>query len=278
MSSKNIPLKYIRVDDHNSLEIVEIQFEDILGVNKTDVNRIKWKSGTCPSMFNHSANPPHVDMVPELDDAEILEFEVKLTVVPTFAGKGTEVIMRQNTQFTLAERMAYRHRDLIDSRPLTTNKLREAVCNADYQIPFVLHGLWKTIGTGIKLDVNNTADVYVISDFAYLWMILQHVSENTPNTRMGKVERLVRTWIVSYLESGTMRYREKDQNIEHLKITLYPTDYLECLKVDYEKLRLNMADVLNIVPEDSIKKMSPERRRDASIFIDYLTRLETKNS
>ena len=61
MSSKNIPLKYIRVDDHNSLEIVEIQFEDILGVNKTDVNRIKWKSGTCPSMFNHSANPPHVD-------------------------------------------------------------------------------------------------------------------------------------------------------------------------------------------------------------------------
>ncbi|MCY4490678.1 MAG: HindVP family restriction endonuclease [Thaumarchaeota archaeon] len=186
MSSKNIPLKYIRVDDHNSLEIVEIQFEDILGVNKTDLNRIKWKSGTCPSMFNHSANPPHVDMVPELDDAEILEFEVKLTVVPTFAGKGTEVIVRQNTQFTLAERMAYRHRDLIDSRPLTTNKLREAVCNADYQIPFVLHGLWKTIGTGIKLDVNNTADVYVISDFAYLWMILQHVSENTPNTRHGQ--------------------------------------------------------------------------------------------
>ncbi|MCY4490679.1 MAG: hypothetical protein OXC46_04340 [Thaumarchaeota archaeon] len=53
---------------------------------------------------------------------------------------------------------------------------------------------------------------------------------------------------------------------------------MECLKVDYEKLRLNMADVLNIVPEDSIKKMSPERRLDASIFIDYLTRLESKNS
>ena len=272
MSSRNIPLKYVRVKDSGSLEIADIAFEDAIGISRDDMERVKWQSETHPKAFSHSANPPPVDLVPELDGTEKTELEVKLTVVPTFAGKSTEMIVRQNTQFTLAERMAYRHRDLIDSRPLTTDKLRQAVSHADCQIPFMLHGIWKTVGTELKLDEDNTADVYVISDFAYLWMILQNVSERTGNTRMGKVERLVRTWIASYLESGTMRYKERGQNIEHLKITLYPTDYLEGLKADYGKPRLNMDDVMNIVPVESIRKMSPERRLDASIFLHYLMR------
>ena len=37
--------------------------------------------------------------------------------------------------------------------------------HTDCQIPFMLHGLWKTIGTELKLDETDTADVYVISDF-----------------------------------------------------------------------------------------------------------------
>ena len=271
MSSRNTPLKYIRVKN-DSLDVADIMFEDAIGVNRGDMGRVKWKSEAHPKAYDHSANPPHVDLVPEIDGTEKTEMEVKLTVVPTFAGKGTEMIVRQNTQFTLAERMAYRHRELIDSRPLTTDKLRQAVRHADCQIPFMLHGLWKTVGTELKLDEANTADVYVISDFAYLWMILQNVSEGTGNTRMGKVERMVRTWIGSYLESGTMRYRERGQNIEHLKITLYPTDYMEELKGCYENLRLKIDDVLKIVPVESIKKMSPERRLDASILLHYLMR------
>lgn len=55
-----------------------------------------------------------------------------------------------------------------------------------------------------------------------------------------------------------MQYLEKGQNIEYLKITLYPTDYLNELKDGYEDLRLKMDDVLRIVPAESIKKMSPE--------------------
>lgn len=273
MSNQNMPLKYICVRN-NALEITDIMFEDAIGVKRDDIGRVRWKSEAHPKMFDHSANPPSVDLVPELDGVEKTEMEVKLTVVPTFAGrKVTEMIVRQNTQFTLAERLAYRHRDLIDSRPLTTDKLRQVVQHTDCQLPFMLHGLWKTVGTELKLDETNTADVYVISDFAYLWMILQNVKgESTGNTRMGKVERLVRTWIGSYLESGTMRYREKGQNIEHLKITLYPIDYLKDLKNGYENLRLKMDDVLRIVPVESIKKMSPERRLDASIFLHYLMR------
>ena len=272
LSSKGRPVKYLRVRG-GELDIDEILFERAIGVDSADLPRVEWNSEIHPDLFAKSPNAPPMDMVPTLDKEQKLEFEVKLTVVPTFnRKKTTELIVRQNTEFSLAERMAYRHRDLVNVRPITNDTLRGVIRSEDRQLPFILHGLWKTKGTSMVLDETNVTDVYFISDFAYLKMLLDKYDRKPHEaSRIGKVVRLIRSWIGCYLESGSMRYKEDRANVEHLKVTIYPTEHQKDLQRSYENLRLPMKDLWNIVPDYSIRKMSPERRLDAAIFVNWMT-------
>ena len=75
----------------------------------------------------------------------------------------------QNTQFTFAERLAYCHTDVVRDVSVNNNTLRRAIQNSESgQAPFILHGVWQTIGNTHRLNEKNTADIYMISDFAYL--------------------------------------------------------------------------------------------------------------
>lgn len=273
LSSKNRPVQYLLVRN-NQLVSEEIMFENAIGVSRDDLRDISWDREIHPKKFKSSEHAPPVDMVPTLDGKQKLELEVKLTVVPTFANnKVTEMIVRQNTQFTFAERMVYYHKNAIDNVPVSTDTLRRAVRNSsESQKPFILHGLWQTVGTTGTLNEVNTADVFLISDYAYLWMILNSplIRNRTP-TRIGRVENRIRTWIENYLETGVMRYKESSgQSVDHLKIALYPSDHLEELKGRYKRLRLGLKDLTTIIPKASIKKISPERRLDASILYTIL--------
>lgn len=271
LSSKGRPVKYLRLRD-GDLDIDEILFERAIGVDSNDLQHIEWNREIHPDIFTSSPNAPPMDMVPTLNKEQKLEFEIKLTVVPTFyKRKTTELIVRQNTEFSLAERIAYRHGDLVNVRPITNDTLRSAIRNEDRQLPFILHGLWKTKGTSMVLDETNVTDVYFISDFAYLKMLLDKYDRNPREaSRIGKVMRLIRSWISCYLESGSMRYKEDRANVEHLKVTIYPTEHQKDLQRSYENLRLSMKDLWNIVPDESIRRMSPERRLDAAMFINWM--------
>jgi len=270
LSSKGRPVKYLHVRNGN-LDTTEILFEKAIGTDSASLKNISWDSETHPDLFANSANPPQMDMVPTLDKKQMLEFEVKLTVVPTHnRSKMTELIVRQNTQFSFAERLAYRHRDLVDVRPFTTDTLRNILGHEDRQLPFILHGLWKTVGSSMILDANKTVDVFFISDFAYLKILLDKFDRGSKSTRVAKVIRWIRSWIENYIENGTMRYKERGANVEHLKVTIYPTEHLSQLERDYDDLRLPIKDVWNIVPENSVRKMSPERRLDAALFSNFL--------
>ncbi len=267
LSSKDRPIKYLRINN-GELDVTEIMFERAIGVDSDRLKDVHWNSETHPKLFDKSAEPPQMDMVPTLGGREMLEFEVKLTVVPTFnAQKITEMIVRQNTQFSLAERLAYRHRNLVDVRPVDEGTLRNMLRHEECQLPFILHGLWRTVGTNMVLHEFNATDVLFISDFAYVKILLDKLGNNpSSSSRVAKVVRLIRSWIANYVENGTMRYKEKKANVEHLKVTIYPTDHLGELKHHYRELRLPLKDVWNIVPEESIRKMSPERRLDAALF------------
>lgn len=247
-------------------------FEKAIGVDRDRLKDVYWNSGVHPKLFDRSAEPPHMDMVPKLDGSESLEFEVKLTVVPTHnRQKVTEMVVRQNTQFSLAERLAYRPRNLVDVRPVSNDTLRNMLKNEECQLPFILHGLWKTVGYSVMIDNDNAADIFFISDFAYVKILLDKLDNSMhSSSRVAKVMRLIRSWVTNYVENGTMRYKEKGANVEHLKVTVYPTDHLSKLKHHYKALRLPIKDMWNIVPEESIKKMSPERRLDAALFSNSL--------
>ena len=271
LSSKGRPVKYLHVRDGN-LDTTEILFEKAIGTDSSQLKNISWDSEVHPRSFTGGANAPQMDMVPSLDKKQLLEFEVKLTVIPTHnRRKTTELIVRQNTQFSLAERLAHRHSDLIDVRPIDVDVLRRMIGHEDRQLPFMLHGLWKTKGASMVLDESNAVDVFFISDFAYVWILLDKLDRSPgTSTRIAKVMRLIRTWLGNYVENGTMRYKERGANVEHLKVTIYPTEHLPRLAEDYNNLRLSVKDVWGIVPKDSVRRMSPERRLDAALFSNFL--------
>ena len=268
LTDQNKPIHYISTRD-GQFVLEHIRFEDALRLKKNRLREVTWQKDVRPDRFGHSSNGPPVDIVPVLDGKHGLELEIKLTVVPTFnRPKVTEMIIRQNTQFTFAERLAYCHRDLMDTVPVSPETLWRAVRNSgDAQLPFILHGIWQTVNDTHVLNKTNTADVYMISDFAYLQMLLRMPQgKNGTPTRAGRVVNRIRTWITDYFESGTMAYKSSPrQSVDHLKVAVYPSDHLTDLKTGYYDMRLNIDDMRSIIPQQSLREISPERRLDASL-------------
>ncbi|MAF44052.1 MAG: hypothetical protein CMI54_07820 [Parcubacteria group bacterium] len=74
-------------------------------------------------------------------------------------------------------------------------------------------------------------------------------------------------WLNEYSQHNKLTYLKQDQGSrDHLKITLYPYDFCGELKNIYLSPRLNFRDLLQIIPKKSIRKLSPERRLDASVL------------
>ena len=100
---KKIPVLCVRSGE---LKLEYENFPKLIGVEKQDINNIIWRSESRNPTYNKSIRAPGVDMGAVLKDDFRLEFEVKLTVVPTHAeNKLTEMNVRQNTQFNFAERI-----------------------------------------------------------------------------------------------------------------------------------------------------------------------------
>jgi len=272
MTHKNVPNYYLR-RDNSGLTIDKKKFDKLLEVKPEDLSKVKWNSEEKSRRFTKSIGSPGIDMVPTLNGNELTEFEVKLTVVPTHARKKvTEMIIRQNTQFNLAERICYYYFSLLKN-DMDFNKLKLFVEKYwKLQKPFILHGLWKTVENTAELDKKNTMDVLCISDFAYLHILLSSPQEkgkdgNYVKTRIGRVVDLIIDWINEYKKHGKMTYKEATEGSkDHLKITLYPVDYHKDLKNIFYNLRLNFEDVMKIIPKKSIDGLGPERRFDASLL------------
>lgn len=263
---------YVCVKD-GDLALDSVEFAAALCLNKDRLGDVVWHKDVHPDRFARSTHAPPADLVPVQDGRQGLEVEVKLTVVPTFStSKVTEMVVRQNTQFTFAERLAYCHTDAVRDVPVTDNTLRRAIQNSESrQAPFILHGVWQTIGNTHRLNEKNTADIYMISDFAYLKILLNRPQRrgNTP-TRTGRVLDRIRSWLTSYFDTGEMVYKSSSkQSVDHLKVNIYPSDHLDELKTSYYDMRLNMDDIRAIIPVDSLRGMSPERRLDASLALAF---------
>jgi len=272
MSDNNIPNYYL-TRDKNGLTIAKKKFEELLNVKPEDLSKIEWNSEERNSRFTKSRGSPGIDMVPILNGTELTELEVKLTVIPTHARKKvTEMIIRQNTQFNLAERLCYYYNSYLPNE-LNFEKLKQFVeKHWKLQTPFILHGLWKTVESTSELDKKNTMDVLCISDFAYLHMLLSLPQEKGKagmkvKTRIGRVVDLIIKWINEYKKRDTLTYKEPTEGSkDHLKITLYPVDHHNDLKNVFYNLRLNFDDLMKIIPKKSIGGLGPERRLDASLI------------
>ena len=272
MAQKKIVNHYLRRDE-NGLIIDKKKFNELLGIKLNDLNKITWKSEARNRRFSKSVGSPGIDMIPVLNDEELIELEVKLTVVPTHARqKVTEMIIRQNTQFNLAERICYHHYSLLNNK-MNFDSLKQFVEKYwKLQKPFIIHGLWKTIESTSELDKKNTLDVVCISDFAYLHMLLISPQEKSRNgkavkTRIGRVVDLIINWINEYKKHDAITYKgDTEGSKDHLKITLYPVDYQKELKKIFYYLRLNFNDVQKIIPKKSISALGPERRFDSSLI------------
>lgn len=182
------------------------------------------------------------------------------------------MIVRQNTQFNFAERLCYRYGQYLSTNP-TLEELRQLIAeHQDIQQPFIIHGLWKTEGHDSKIDKEHALDVTVISDLAYLKILLSSKLEKNEKgsvvkTRIGRVVDLILKWIKEYKTHDKITYKEESQGSkDHLKITLYPVEHFEPLRSIYNNLRLTFDDLKQIVTSESIKKLSPERRLDGSII------------
>ena len=80
----------------------------------------------------------------------------------------------------------------------------------------------------------------------------------------------IRSWLTSYFDTGEMIYKSSGkQSVDHLKVNIYPSDHLDELKPSYYDMRLNMDDIRAIMPVDSLRGMSPERRLDASLVLVF---------
>ncbi len=278
MEDNDIPLNYLRIANAQ-LDLTTIKFSEMLQINHDELSDITWNREKAPKIFKKSVNGPPMDVVPSLGNVELLEMETKLTVVPTHSTKQvTEMIFRQNTQFSLAERLVHRHPSLFDMIPITRDTLQKAIENSDNaQRGFILHGVWKTLARTSRLDKNNTLDVFVISDFAYLYMLLnlQQYSgkdKKTP-TRGSRIVDRIRSWINDHNDKGGMTYKiSQEQSVDHLKTTLYPVRFLPELKDAYNNLRLDITAFKNIVPDHAVKHMSPERRLDMAAVMELIQR------
>lgn len=280
MEEHNIPIRYVRICN-GKLALSEITFSDILEVGSDKLNTIKWNREQVPKKFSKSLNGPPMDVVPVISEEELLEMETKLTVVPTHTEKLiTELIIRQNTQFSLAERLAHRYPEFFNTVPVDEDMLNKAIENCDgVQHVFILHGVWKTEGKTYVLDKKNTCDVFAISDFAYLSMLLQlqKYKKNVP-TRGTRVINRIRSWVNDYVDKGRMTYKtSREQSVDHLKVTLHPVKFLPELKNAYNNARLDIAAFKQIVPDSAVNKMSPERRLDLSAMLEVELRSKDHN-
>jgi len=272
LDDKNKKLHYLNVCN-NLLKVTPKYFRELMGLNSEQLHNVKWLSESRNPHYSKSVRAPGIDMGAELSSRFLIELEVKLTVVPTHAeDKITEMIVRQNTQFNFAERICYNFGKFLSNNP-TVEELQSLIdAHEDLQTPFIIHALWKTEGHGSKIDKEHALDVTVISDLAYLKILLSSRFEKNENngnvkTRIGRVVDLILSWVKEYKTKNRITYKEEAEGSrDHLKITLYPSEYCEDLRTIYYRLRLTFDDLKNIVTSDSIKKLSPERRLDASII------------
>ena len=264
LSTRGIPIKYLAINN-GELNVTEIRFDEALRFDLQRLSEIRWNSRTHPEEYIRSDNPPQIDMVPMYDRRQLLEFVVKLTEVRTGQRRHTTKInLNQNTLFSLAERLVHRYPNLIEGRPGTIETLHNITTDEESQLPFILHGLWKTLPNSMDIDQRNTADVFFISDFAYLKMLLDKFDDN-PNSRIGRILEMIRRWIEEFNQRGRIRYREDNSNVEKIDITINPTKHLEELDDSYRNLRLNIEDIREIIPERSRQQVPPERRLDVAL-------------
>ena len=272
MSDMEMNLIYLSTENNN-FTITSKSFQDLLGVTQEQLHQIEWYSQGRNSRHTASVNAPGMDMIPLFNNRELVELEVKLTVVPTHnRRKITEMIVRQNTQYSLAERICYHYNELL-STDVSLETLRNLVRqNWRLQKPFIIHGFWKTIEETSRLDLDHTFDVEVISDLAYLSILLNStLYENGNLTRIGRVLNDILGWINEFKDHRTITYKEEDQRSkDHLKNTIWLMDHASDLGRYLNSPRLNFEDIKRIVPMNSVEKLSPERRVDASIIYTLL--------
>ncbi len=279
MDDKGLKIPYIYVHS-GKLAIKEVPFSALLGIKKQDLSKVTWENEFRNPHHTKSIRPPGIDMAALIDNQPKAIFEVKLTVVPTHAErKVTEMIVRQNTQFSFIERLCYAFGEKLDSSPSIVKLNKIILTQENNQHPFILHALWKTKGHTHMIDENHAFDVSMISDLAYLKILLSApLQKGTAKTRIGRVIEHFLTWITEFKTKGKLTYKDIHQGSrDHLKITLYMTDYLPALAKLYYNLRLKMEDLQKIILPTSIKKLAPERRLDSSIIFT-LSNIEAEKS
>lgn len=249
---------------------------------------------------------PRIDLViQDISQGQCLRgLEVKLTALPdhttchlTDEQFGCELVIRPDTILYLAANIFQANQAVVkkyvmDSHVIVKNwsdaqevkqeieKIINCIANIsleipeNYQSPFLLQPIWKTIGKSAKL-ADYCLDVFIWSDLAFAWFISQISQKETTS---HQITRSMRTaiWLYKMLldlcDHGKCDYQDivdqlsyNTKNDKAFACSGRMTNpYMSCPNLTNP--RISKDEIKNIILGGGQNLLSPERRFDAIIF------------
>ncbi|WP_369743040.1 HindVP family restriction endonuclease [Pseudidiomarina sp. PP-1MA] len=248
-----------------------------------------------------------IDLVLKLGDSFIRALEVKLTVIPddTTANDresdwGTELVIRPASTsyaalgiFDSIKPFRARLKEILEPTCSTIQhwdntvemlSKREEIIGClnkiftefkDYQKPFLLHPIWKTLGKSPIIDKGNAYDIFVWSDFAICRTFIDCASRERD---VGKVTRLYRSTLrlARILYELTQTDKVNIHNIYTQMAFNLQTDKEFALNGKMTRRFMNhprrynpimkLSSITNVIMNGGHKELSPERRFDQSLY------------
>ncbi len=169
--------------------------------------------------------------------------------------------------------------DVLLSLPQIRETLNE-ICDhlQSNQIPLLVQPIWKTLGT-TSILCENCLDIFVWSDIAFTRLILDHIADKVE--KAASVDRPVRSaiWLTKmlydYHQTGYINYTSLFDQLSYG--TKNDKAFAVSGKVTNRFLggsnlarpRIHKNEISNIILGDGIRFLSPERRFDAAIALNF---------
>lgn len=315
----NLDMNYLRAGiGDGGLPIVSHTLEPLERLLKTPLNKTSWHfedSFTGYDLFATSSANRSDLVVRNIDTGqEMSAFEVKLVAAPT-SGTANRVREQQSCEIVVRpptiEQMCFsiaasygpsRRHDLGDmiaqqlqspmdydwaSETYMLGKLpniiaaaEEIICEGiDFQTPFVLNALWRTIGKSTVFD-DECFDVFFWSDLAFL-QLFTNVAKNAVESGSSTIGRPARSviWLVKslfdYSAQGAVTFERTHSDVTYGGQTdkagaFSGNSVLKFIGCDeFYHPRVAKEEYQSIISPGGISLLSPERRLDGFIKTDF---------
>lgn len=303
--SKNLDANYIAIQNQK-FDIASLSINDIFAINPLSPDiYFAFEAQYTPFQKYLISSLPRTDLVilNKTTNQCLRGLEVKLTALPDNTTCmlndeqfGSEIVIRPDSIVYLAASIASANNKIVEKHLKENHILLNDWSNADeviphiktilhcisaisldieqYQTPFLLQPIWKTIGKSSKL-ANYCLDVFVWSDAAFAWFIAQ-LSKNEGAS--NKITRQTRTSIWLYkmlLDIVTQGRCDHADIIDKLSYNTkndkafassgnITNTYMRCNNLTNPRIHKN--EIKQIILGGGQNLLSPERRLDAIIF------------